>query len=93
LAIDTWERRPVLRTGIEYRVLDDLSSMVVNGESGDAHALNPVGSAILERCDGTFTVHQIVLEITDIFDAPQERAEQDVVQFLGDLSARSMIDW
>ena len=86
-------RRPAIRQAIEFRVLDDLSSVAVDPESGQAHALTPVATAIFERCDGETTVQQIVVEIVDIFDCTVDQAEQDVVVFLDDLAARDLISW
>jgi pyrroloquinoline quinone biosynthesis protein D len=85
--------RPVLRPTVDFRILDDLSGIAVDSESEQAHALNPVGVAILERCDGTLTVGEIVVEVSDIFDAPREQIAADVHAFLADLAAREMIEW
>ena len=85
--------RPVLRPTVDFRVLDDLSGIAVDSESEQAHALNPVGVAVLERCDGTLTIEEIVVEVNDIFDAPQEQIAADVHAFLADLAARGMIEW
>ena len=86
-------RRPVLRSTIEFRVLDDLSSVAVDPATGQAHALTPVATAIIERCDGTATVEEIVAEIVEIFDCTAFQAEQDVVVFLDDLAVRELVDW
>jgi len=86
-------RRPVLRPKIEFRVLDDLSSVAVDPESGQAHALTPVATAIVERCDGTATTQEIVAEIVEIFDCTISQAEQDVVSFLEDLALKELVDW
>jgi pyrroloquinoline quinone biosynthesis protein D len=85
--------RPVLRPTVDFRVLDDMSGVVVNLESEQAHALNPVGVAVLERCDGTLTVGEIVDEVCDIFDAPREQIAADVHAFLADIAGRGMIEW
>lgn len=85
-------RRPVLRENIEFRVLDDLSSVAVDPVSGQAHALTPVATAIIERCDGTMSVEQIVDEIVEIFECDRSQAERDVVAFLSDLQERELID-
>lgn len=84
--------RPVLRPTIDFRVLDDLSGVAVDLESEQAHALNPVGVAVLERCDGTLTVGEIVVDVCDIFDAPREQITADVHAFLADIDARGMIE-
>jgi PqqD family protein of HPr-rel-A system len=85
-------RKPVVREKIEFRVLDDLSSVAVDPDSGQAHALTAVATAIFERCDGTMTVDEIVAEITDIFDCDGIQARSDVLTFLGELSERGLID-
>jgi PqqD family protein of HPr-rel-A system len=84
--------RPVLREKIEFRVLDDLSSVAVDPDSGQAHALTPVATAIIERCDGTMTVDEIVGEIVEIFDCDASQAQTDVLAFLDDLATRELID-
>lgn len=86
-------RQPVLRSAIEFRVLDDLSSVVVSQESGEAHALTPVATAIFERCDGATTVEQMTVDIVEIFDCTPEQMERDVHAFLVDLAARGLIEW
>ena len=85
-------RKPVVREQIEFRVLDDLSSVAVDPESGQAHALTAVATAIFERCDGTMSVDEIVTEITDIFECDEEQARTDVLSFLGELTDRGLID-
>jgi PqqD family protein of HPr-rel-A system len=84
--------RPVLRPAIEFRVLDDLSSVAVDPVSGEAHALTPVATAVFERCDGTLTEREIAAEVAEIFDAPRQQVESDVLAFLDDLAARGLID-
>jgi Coenzyme PQQ synthesis protein D (PqqD) len=86
-------RKPALRSTIEFRVLDDLSSVAVDPESGQAHALTPVATAIIERCDGTATAEEIVAEIIEIFDCTPMQAEKDVLTFLDDLKLRELVDW
>jgi hypothetical protein len=87
------DRRPLLRRSIEFRVLDDFSSVAVDPDSGEAHALTPVATAIFERCDGTLSVTEIIDEIVGVFDCQRMQAEADVVAFLSDLAARRLIDW
>lgn len=87
------DRYPVKHDGVAFRVLDDLSSIAVDAASGEAHALTAVATAVFERCDGTMSAGQIVDEIVDIFDAPREDVERDVIAFLDDLADRGLIDW
>jgi hypothetical protein len=86
-------RRPMLRQSVDFRVLDDLSSVAVDPASSEAHALTPVATAIFERCDGTMTVADIVGDLVEIFDCSPAQAERDVVAFLDDLTVRELIDW
>jgi pyrroloquinoline quinone biosynthesis protein D len=87
------DRRPVRRATVDFRVLDDLSSVAVDSASGEAHALNPVATAVLERCDGTMTVAEIVDEVVAIFDAPAEQVAADVRAFLEQLAGAGLIEW
>lgn len=93
MSLEQTARRPVIRSTIEFRVLDDLSSVAVDPESGQAHALTPVATAIFERCDGSLTVEEIAAELTEIFDCPAVQLRSDVANFVGDLSERGLVDW
>ena len=86
-------RRPLLKSGIEFRVLDDLSSVAVDPESGQAHALTPVATAIFERCDGTMTVGEIMSELVEIFDCTFEQVNRDALLFLNNLANQGLISW
>lgn len=84
--------KPTLREGIQFRVLDDLSSVAVDPESGQAHALTPVATAILERCDGTQDVEAIAADIVEIFDGPGDQVRADVRAFLDQLIELGLIE-
>ena len=85
-------QKPAVRELIEFRVLDDFSSVAVDPDSGQAHALTPVATAIFERCDGTTTVDQIVQDIVDIFECDGDQARGDVVAFIDELRERGLLD-
>jgi pyrroloquinoline quinone biosynthesis protein D len=85
--------RPVRKSTVEFRILDDLSGVAVDSATGEAHALNTVATAVLERCDGTLMIEKIVDEVAEIFDAPRERIAADVEGFLNDLDTRGLIEW
>jgi PqqD family protein of HPr-rel-A system len=84
-------QKPTVRELIEFRVLDDFTSVAVDPDSGQAHALTPVATAIFERCDGTMTVDEIVQEIVDIFDCDGHQARGDVVAFIDELRERGLL--
>jgi PqqD family protein of HPr-rel-A system len=85
-------QKPSVRELIEFRVLDDFSSVAVDPDSGQAHALTPVATAIFERCDGTMSVDEIVQEIVDIFECDGDQAQSDVVAFIDELRERGLLD-
>lgn len=84
--------KPMLRDGIQFRVLDDFSSVAVDPESGQAHALTPVATAILERCDGTQDVDAIANEVMEIFDGPADQVRSDVRAFIEQLVGLGLIE-
>lgn len=85
--------RPVIRTVVDFRVLDDLSGVAIDTSAGAAHALNPVAAAILEHCDGSLTVGQIADDLATIFDAAPDRIASDVRVFVDDLAERGLVEW
>lgn len=85
--------RPIIRPSVEFRVLDDLSGLAIDTAGGQAHALNPVAVAILERCDGSLSIQDLVAEVCEIFDAPSERVADDAHTFLEEASALGLIEW
>lgn len=76
-----------------FRIMDDLSSVALDPTQGEAHALNPVATAILERCDGTLTAAEIATELGEIFDADPEQIRADVLVFLESLRQRGLVEW
>ena len=93
MSITIADRRPTRKPDVDFRILDDLTSVAVAPESEEAHALTPVATAVFERCDGTMTVGEIAAELADIFDAPADQIARDVEAFLDDLVARGLVEW
>jgi PqqD family protein of HPr-rel-A system len=84
-------QKPAVRELIEFQVLDDFSSVAVDPDSGQAHALTPVATAIFERCDGTMSVDEIVRDVVDIFECDDAQAQNDVVAFVDELRERGLL--
>ena len=84
--------RPIRKETVDFRVLDDLSSVVADPETGEVHAHNAVATAVFERCDGSMTATQIMTEVVEIFDASAEQVAVDVEQFLNDLTERGLVN-
>lgn len=54
--------------------------------------LDPVGLAILREIDGRHTLAEISNRLADMYQAPLDKITSDVVRFIGDLTARRVID-
>ncbi len=55
--------------------------------------LDASGRAVLERCDGTRSLQQIVGELAAHFEANEDMVAADVRKFLTALGARKLIEW
>ncbi|MHB8709179.1 MAG: pyrroloquinoline quinone biosynthesis peptide chaperone PqqD [Desulfuromonadales bacterium] len=60
-------------------------------EKGTMHQLNLVGGMIWERCDGTRTPMQIADELAGEFAVEREELEDDVTEFVADLTRRGWL--
>jgi hypothetical protein len=89
----SFDRRPLRKPAVDVHIMDDFSSCVVDAEARQAHAFNPVATAVIERCDGKLAASAIIAELSDIFDCPPDRIARDVEVFLTDLAMRGLIDW
>jgi pyrroloquinoline quinone biosynthesis protein D len=85
------DARPRLPRGVRLR----------NDEARGGHVLlapervvraDPVAVAILERCDGTRTLNELVEELCAAYKGDAERIEADVRALLADLAAKRMIE-
>jgi pyrroloquinoline quinone biosynthesis protein D len=55
--------------------------------------LNQSGYEILQRCDGTRTLSEIVRELENEYPAAQSILSRDVSQHIGVLSQKGLIEW
>jgi pyrroloquinoline quinone biosynthesis protein D len=53
---------------------------------------DPIAVAILERCDGTRSLTQLVEELGALYNADATRIEADVRALLADLAAKRLLD-
>ncbi len=81
---------PVL--GERPRRQDGILAQQAHGETvllrladGGYYALDEVGAAIWELCDGNRAVADIVTALCAEFDAPEATVRADVMEFIGDL--------
>ena len=58
-----------------------------------AITLNPTGTAILGLCDGRRSLGDIVKNLSEVFEAPEEELAGDVREFLERLADRGYLRW
>jgi hypothetical protein len=82
------------REFVTRRIADETIIVPVVGGVGDLDAiftLNEIGSCIWRLTEQPTTVHAVVEAICREFDVPADRAERDVVEFLGTLADAGLI--
>jgi coenzyme PQQ biosynthesis protein PqqD len=87
----------VLREG-RLRRVDGILAQEAHGqtvllrlEDGGYYALDEVGAAIWELCDGQRSVDEIVALLCEDFDAPEEVVRTDVLEFVDDLRRERLL--
>ena len=64
---------------------DIKEALLFNPADGNMTCINKTGMLIWGLADGTHTVDDIVTEITDTYDVPEEDAEKDCLTYLKEL--------
>ena len=85
------EARPKLPRGVRLRHDETRGGHVLLAPERVVRA-DPVAVAILERCDGTRTLNQLVDELCAAYKADRARIDTDVRALLADLAAKRMLD-
>ena len=73
----------------EITIIPEHSGVAV--EEDALLTLSGTGALIWSLLDGTHTVQQIIEQVVDHYDAPQEQVRMDTVAFLQELAVRKMI--
>lgn len=81
---------PKRREGVAAQIADG-EAVLLDIESGEYFALNPVGSRIWELSDGTRSTAEIVSVICDEFDVAEDVAMADTHQILGELEKEKLV--
>lgn len=63
----------------------------VGDVQNDIYALNDTGREIWERIDGKKSVHDLVIELTLVYEGPEDVIRQDVVGLLTEIGKRGFI--
>lgn len=73
-----------------YRIFDGKATVVLPDQS-EVNVLNPIGSLVWERIDGTRTVGQILDAVLEEYEIGAETAREDILAFLNDLHEHEMV--
>jgi hypothetical protein len=68
-------------------------AVIISPAENMVRMLNPVGSRIWELCDGSRTLDQIALALTDEYDIDAAHARQSVADFVADLLDKNLLTW
>jgi pyrroloquinoline quinone biosynthesis protein D len=85
------EARPRLPRGVRLKHDEARGGHVLLAPERVVRA-DPVAVAILQRCDGTRTLIEIVEELCAAYKGDRARIESDVRALLADLAAKRMLD-
>ena len=69
---------------VRFRRFED-EAIVVNQKTAEALVVSAVGTRLLEVIDGNRTLAECAVLLSEEFDAPAERIEQDLLHFAGEL--------
>ena len=83
-------RYPAPHSQVAGRVIDG-EAVLVLADSGQVEILNEVGARVWELADGSRSLAQIVIAVTEEFDVGAEEAAADVLAFLDRLVAEDII--
>ncbi len=85
-------RRPVHHPSTASRVFGN-DAVVISPAENMVRMLNPVGSRIWQLTDGSNTVEDIAVTLTQEFEVDLPHARQSVAGFVEDLVNRNLAMW
>ena len=85
-------RRPIHHPSTASRVFGS-DAVVISPTENMVRMLNPVGSRIWHLTDGSNTIEDIAVTLTQEFEVDLPHARQSVAGFVEDLVDRNLLDW
>ena len=85
-------RRPIHHPSTASRVFGS-DAVVISPTENMVRMLNPVGSRIWQLTDGSNTIEDIAVTLTQEFEVDLPHARQSVAGFVEDLVNRNLLDW
>ena len=85
-------RRPIHHPSTASRVFGS-DAVFISPAENMVRMLNPVGSRIWQLTDGSNTIEDIAVTLTQEFEVDLPHARQSVAGFVEDLVDRNLLDW
>ena len=85
-------RKPTHHARTASRVFSG-EAVVITPSENMVRMFNPIGSRIWELADGTRTMDDITLMLTQEFDVDSDHARQSATIFVEDLAARGLLSF
>jgi pyrroloquinoline quinone biosynthesis protein D len=83
--------RPRRREGVLAQEAQG-QTVLLRVHDGSYYAIDEVGAAIWELCDGERTLAAVVTALCQQFEAPEETVAADVLEFVADLRREQLLD-
>jgi hypothetical protein len=74
-----------------YRILAE-EAIVINFDSSFFYNLNPVGTFIWERCDGSHSIDEIAAALAQEYEVEPEEAARDCREFIQELLDQGLLE-
>lgn len=86
------KQNPQIKDGLIWRQVDD-NTVIVTPQNGEMRVLNGVGSTIWQLLAEGQTPQTIVEHLVAHYDVSAVQANNDLDQFLTDLTKRNLLYW
>ena len=90
LSLKLREGRFQRRLDLVCRIIQG-EAVILNGEAGVLHRLNPTASFIWECCDGTSSVDDIVARLANAYDVDLRTCQKDVSEIVLKLESLNLL--
>jgi hypothetical protein len=85
-------QRPIHDSRAASRVYGT-DAVVISPEEGMVRLLNKTATRIWQLTDGSRSVEEIAITLTDEFDIDFQQAHESVIRLLAELSEKKLITW
>lgn len=84
-------QNPCLKPTVEF-VKEKNCGYIYDEENASIQVVNGTALSILELCDGTHTLSEIITILSNIFsEVPKKKLQEDVTAFMIDLTKRDLV--